>query len=335
MGLGERRLLAAVATASVLVLGACTSSASGAHDPARPSESPSSSRVESHAAAAAATSAAASAMVRQLVNPARKDRYGRVLQVRIPARGGFRPRPAYLYVPRVLTTHPDRAVPVLELLHGTPGQPSDWLVRGNLVSTLDAFAAAHHGVAPLVVVPDLNGSWRADSECIRTTSGQDVESYLAGDVVSWVRHRYPRAVGGRRWWVAGLSEGGLCAADLALRHPGTYSAFGDMSGLARPIIDHMTQAQSDQILFRGSVTARLEHDPIWLLAHRHYTNLPAWFVCGAADVQVRQAQTALVAAARAAHLRVAAGLRPGHHTWTIWAPALRDLLPWLWSHAPH
>lgn len=257
---------------------------------------------------------------------------GEVLQRNIRATGGFQPRPALIYLPPVLRTHPSQRLPVLELLHGTPGQPSDWLTRGGLRSTADAFAAAHHGLAPIVVLPDLNGAQRADSECIRTANHQNVESYLTQDVVSYVRQHYARSVGHSRWWIAGLSEGGICATMLALRHPTVYSAFGDFSGLAVPTVDHLSRAASDQQLYGGSQTARLEHDPRWLLKHRHYTGLRGWFECGASDTEVRRAQNALVAAARAVGLPVVAHLLPGKHYWSVWSGSLRASLPWFWAH---
>jgi len=257
---------------------------------------------------------------------------GRVQRVLIPSSTTYRPRPALVYVPAAIQHHAGPAVPVLELLHGTPGQPVDWFSPGDLLATANAFAAAHHGSAPIVVVPDVNGATRADSECIRTAGGDDVETYLTRDVVGWVRHRYARDVGTRPWWVAGLSEGGVCSIMLALRHPATYSAFGDFSGLVRPKVEHETPAQSDQVLFAGDPARRNAHDPGWLLTHRHYRRLYAWFGVGAADRVPRAAQTTLVAAARAAHLTVHEETRPGRHVWTVWAYELRALLPWLWTH---
>jgi S-formylglutathione hydrolase FrmB len=252
-------------------------------------------------------------------------------QVDIPASDGFRPRPAYLYLPPVAVRHPDRRLPVLELLHGTPGQPVDWINSGLLVSTLNAFVAAHQGDAPIIVMPDLNGAYHADSECIRTADGQDTESYLTGDVMRWVRARFARTVGTGKWWIAGLSEGGVCSLMLALRHPQLYTALGDFSGLAAPIVDHLTQAESDRQLYGGDPILKREHEPLWLLAHRTYRGLPAWFECGASDHQVLPQQARVVAAASSVGLRVHASLVPGRHGWTVWSTALRSLLPWLWD----
>lgn len=275
--------------------------------------------------------AASSSRVRK--PPDLRPKGGAVLeQVRIPASDGFLPRPAYLYLPPAAIRHPDRRLPVLELLHGTPGQPVDWANGGLLVPTLDAFVAAHHGQAPIIVMPDLNGAHRADSQCIRTADGKNIENYLTSDVVSWVRHRFARTVGREKWWVAGLSEGGVCSLMLALRHPHLYSALGDFSGLSAPLVDHLTPAQSDRQLYGGNLQDKQAHEPLWLLAHHAYTGMPAWFECGSSDRHVLPQQAKVAAAARSAHMQVHVAFVPGKHAWTVWSAALRSLLPWLWAH---
>ncbi len=247
---------------------------------------------------------------------------------------GFRARPAFVYLPPAYVAHPGRRLPVLELLHGTPGEPSDWLVRGQLRSTADAFAAQHGGRAPIVVMPDINGAWRADSECIRTAAGADVEDYLTRDVVTYIRTAFASAVGRSPWWIAGASEGGLCAAMLALRHPTVYSAFGDLSGLARPTVEHVSAAASVRQLYGNDRNAEREHDVIWLLEHRRYPAMRGWFECGVEDTKVCNAQAAVVATASVVGLPTRAAVRPGKHGWSVWRGSLRRLLPWLWERLP-
>ena len=47
------------------------------------------------------------------------------------------------------------------LLHGTPGDPTDWTDGGLAPATADAWAAEHGGAAPVLVMPDINGCSRA------------------------------------------------------------------------------------------------------------------------------------------------------------------------------
>lgn len=308
--------LAAAVALSTLLCGCTASAKDGGSSPPEPGNS--------SAAPTGSTGAHSSA--------GRPPSAGVLERVDIPARDGFVPRAAYVYLPPAAQGGSAVRLPVLELLHGTPGQPIDWVRRGGLVATLNAFAAAHGGKAPIVVLPDLNGARRADSECIRTSSGANVESYLTGDVVSWVRHRYARNVDDEKWWVAGLSEGGVCSFMLTLRHPDLYSAFADFSGLAVPTVDHLTPADSARQLYAGDLQAEHEHQPLWLLTHGHYAGLPAWFECGASDLVVRPQQAIAVAAARASGLQVHAAYAPGKHQWSVWSTALKASLPWLWAH---
>lgn len=324
------------ALATVLLVSGCTQMPSVAPPSASSSARATSSGASSPVVTLPATTAAAQVPVASSSRAARarvvRPTGGAVLeQVRIPSSDGFAARPAYLYLPPEAVKHPDRRLPVLELLHGTPGQPVDWINGGLLVPTINAFVAAHHGQAPIIVMPDLNGAHRADSQCIRTADGKNTESYLTSDVVTWVRHRFARTVGREKWWVAGLSEGGVCSLMLALRHPHLYSALGDFSGLAAPIVDHLTQAQSDRQLYGGSVRDKQEHEPLWLLARHRYVGLPAWFECGSSDRHVLPQQAEVVAAARSAHLDVHVAFVPGKHAWTVWSAAFRSLLPWLWA----
>jgi S-formylglutathione hydrolase FrmB len=220
---------------------------------------------------------------------------------------------------------------VLELLHGTPGGPDSWVSLGQARATLDAFAARHGGRGPIVVMPDINGSHRADSECITTPGGADVERYLTVDVPNWVSAQYP-GTAGRRWGVAGLSEGGMCAVMLALRHPGRYAVFGDFSGLGRPTTGSRDDpATTLRVLFHGSRTAYDQHDPGWLLQHNRYPTLSGWFEYGLSDVEARDATRRLAAQAQAAGVTVRELAASGRHSWTIWTSALQTLLPWMWE----
>ncbi|MDQ2849784.1 alpha/beta hydrolase-fold protein [Dermatophilaceae bacterium Sec6.4] len=318
---------AALITVAAALLASCSSAPSGSALPSLPS--PSSPSVVS------ASPHAKPKPNLKLLKLQHPTGGAKLLRVVIPAKDGFTPRPAYLYLPPAAVRDPHLHLPVLELLHGTPGAPLDWpSVRGKLVSTEDAFASTHHGEAPIVVMPDINGTQGSDSECIRTKNGKSTENYLSSDVVSWVRTHFAAAVGTQKWWIAGLSEGGTCSLMLAMRHPRTYSAFGDFSGLANLSVSGLKTAASNEQLYRSDPVAMRTHDPLWLLTHRRYPDLRGWFECGDTDHVVYAAQARLVAAARTAHIPVHASLYAGSHSWAVWSDALKLMLPWLWNSAP-
>lgn len=254
-----------------------------------------------------------------------------VRRVSIPGTtSGFRARAAYVYIPP--GTHVGDHLPVLELLHGVPGGPADWIVRGRLRAALDEFAAAHHGHAPIVVLPDINGARRVDTECVRAPDGGDVEQYLTVDVPRWVATNLPATSDRRHWAIAGLSEGGTCSTMLALRHYRQYRAFADLSGLARPTVgDRDDPQRTVQVLFDGSVRAYHQHDPLWLLRRHRYAGLSAWFGCGRLDRAVRADQDSVSDAARKAGIAAYDEVVAGGHTWQVWRTELHKLLPWLWA----
>lgn len=121
---------------------------------------------------------------------------------------------------------PDSArLPVVYFLHGLPGQPSD-AVRAGLVAEAAALAAAGH---PFVLAaPDGNG-YRSDTEWADSADGRDrLESFLLDRVI-------PAVEGGARRTAAlrgiiGFSMGGYGAANIALRNPAVFGAWGSVSG---------------------------------------------------------------------------------------------------------
>ncbi len=276
----------------------------------------------SSAPAAAAPTAAAKAF-----------RPGQVFTRQIPGGStGFTPRPAVIYLPPAARTHPHERFPVLVLLHGTTGHPTDWITLGRAAQTLDRFAAAHGGRAPVVVMPDINGSLRDDTECIRTTGGGDVERYLLDVLPAWIRRHLPVSGSARSWGIAGLSEGGTCALILGLRGAATWSFIGDFSGLRRVTVgDTDDPTATIAQLFGGSRTAYDAHDPGLLMRHHRYRELSVWFECGARDTPVVADQTALATIARRSVRSVHASTTPGSHSWAIWRTSLAAALPWFWT----
>ncbi|HVW33952.1 MAG TPA: alpha/beta hydrolase-fold protein, partial [Acidimicrobiia bacterium] len=166
--------------------------------------------------------------------------HGAVVTVDLPAtKSGFAHRPGLVYLPPVWFSEPRPALPVLMMLTGTPSLVSDWTRAAHADQIADDYAAAHHGWAPIMVFPDPNGSDLGDTECVDSPQGR-AETYLTEDVPAAVVSLFGAAP--PQWAVAGLSEGGMCAALLTLRHPEVFSTFGDFSGEAGPIYGHDRQA---------------------------------------------------------------------------------------------
>lgn len=256
---------------------------------------------------------------------------GRLLRRVIPGQtSGFVGRKALIYLPPA-AERPGARLPVLLLLHGEPGSPSDWLDKSTVLPTLSAFAAHHSGAAPIVVMPDINGTRQADTECVATAHG-DVERYLATDVPAYVRAHFRAAAQPRRWAVGGVSEGGMCSLLLALRHPQRFPTFVDLSGLTRPTLGR-TDAPRRTVagLFGGSWATYRQHDPLWLLRRRRYPAMAGWLAAGQTDTRARAALQRVAAAAQRAGITTEQHIEPGGHGWRAWDRAIQQCLPWLWE----
>jgi S-formylglutathione hydrolase FrmB len=259
---------------------------------------------------------------------------GVVVGIDVPvSRSRFTARTTRIYVPPAWFARPRPHLPVLVLLHGTPGSPTDWIDGGRATATLDEWATSHHGQTPIVVMPDVNGGLTDDSECVNGPVG-NVETYLTVDLPGFVSSRFFTQPPGPAWAVAGLSEGGTCALMLALRHPDLFRTFADYSGLAGPRSgDGNAVGDTVPALFGGSERDFQAHEPAYLLAHQRYPQLAGWFEVGGDDEQPLLAQQRLAAAARHARVRVREVVVPGQsHTFTLWSAALAQSLPWLVAH---
>jgi S-formylglutathione hydrolase FrmB len=257
---------------------------------------------------------------------------GRVVPVDIRGTSsGFAARTAEVYLPPAWWKRPRPALPVIVLLHGTPGSPTDWVEAGQAQVTADTWAAEHNGVGPVVVMPDSNGSFIADTECVDSPLGR-VETYLTVDVPAAVQKMFGTQAPGKGWAVAGLSEGGSCAIMLALRHPKMFVAFGDFGGLAGPRVGDTNADTASTVaqLFGGSQQQFDAHEPASVMHGTSFAGLGGWFEVGSADAEP------LAAAQQLAPLAVAAGVSTclvvvpgGEHTWDVWTAAFRTSLPWL------
>jgi S-formylglutathione hydrolase FrmB len=257
---------------------------------------------------------------------------GQVVPVDLPGTAsGFAARQALVYLPPAWSARPRPTLPVVMLLHGTPGAPTDWTDGGTAQATADAWAAQHAGVAPVLVMPDINGSLSADTECVDSPLG-NIETYLTVDVPAAVQQNFGTAAPGPAWAVAGLSEGGTCSIVLALRHPAMFSAFGDFGGLAGPRVGETNADVADTVtqLFGGSQQAFDAHEPSALLTSQRFPGLGGWFQVGTGDAEPLAAIQKLSPLARTAGIETCLVTMPGQgHTFDVWSAAFRQSLPWL------
>ncbi|WP_199506451.1 esterase family protein [Geodermatophilus sp. TF02-6] len=253
--------------------------------------------------------------------------HGAVTQVAIPGtRSGFTARPAWIYLPPAYLTAHRPLLPVLVLIGGQPGSPRDWLDGGRLAQRMDDFAAAHAGLAPVVVMPDALGGEVADPLCTDSALGH-ADTYLAQDVVDWVDHDLQVDQDTAHWAVGGLSYGGTCALQLAVAHPTLFPTFYDASGQQGPTLGD--PQRTAQAAFGGDAAALAAVDPLQELRGRVYPGSAGYLVVGTQDPGYAAQQRTVAAAATAAGMAITATQLPGRHEWKVWGDGLTDALPWL------
>jgi S-formylglutathione hydrolase FrmB len=259
--------------------------------------------------------------------PAGMPDAGVVTEVAIPApESGFAARPAWLYLPPAYLSRPRAQLPVLVLLSGQPGSPRDWLDGGELARRMDAFAAAHDGLAPVVVMADHLGAPLANPLCTDSRLG-NVATYLSADVPAWIRGTLQVDPDPAGWAIGGFSNGGTCALQMAVNAPQVYPTFVDISGEDEPTLGD--RATTVQAAFGGDEAAFTAVNPLDVLAQRPFPATAGYLVAGRDDaVYLPQAQR-VFAACRAAGMDVQLHVRPGGHTFEVWGPGLEEALPWL------
>ncbi|GAA1837047.1 alpha/beta hydrolase-fold protein [Pseudonocardia ailaonensis] len=262
--------------------------------------------------------------------PAGLSMDGRVAQVQIPATtSGFPARPAWVYLPPAYLSTTRAQLPVLVLLSGQPGDTNDWLNGGRLSDRMDRYAAEHHGLAPVVVMPDDTGGQFANPLCMDSKLG-NAATYLTVDVPAWIRRHLQVNPDPAAWSVGGFSYGGTCALQLALTAPGVYPTLVDISGQQEPTLGDRATTVRAAFGTGPDAEARFKAvNPLDLLATRRFPQLAAAVTSGDKDAQYQPAARRIAAALQAAGVATELTIVPGGHNYEAWGAGLEAALPWL------
>jgi enterochelin esterase-like enzyme len=189
---------------------------------------------------------------------------GYTLHLTMPGKLSHISRNVYIYLPPAYfePQYAHYKFPVIELIHGQPGEPQDWINVAGVQVTLNYMI--RHGLAkPVVLVmPDANGSSRVSLQCLNQVRGPQDLTYLALDVPQEISHLLRVQQPGRGWGVAGYSEGGYCAANMALRYRYRYGFAASISGYFVPAKDKLDNPPRLVDPFGGNVLLREENTPV-------------------------------------------------------------------------
>jgi S-formylglutathione hydrolase FrmB len=279
--------------------------------------------------------------------------HGALVPVTIPASAsGFKHRTELVYLPPAWFAGNQPHLPTVMMIAGEFNTPSDWPRTGNAIATIDRFAAAHGGNAPVFVFVDVGGSFNNDTECVNGPRG-NVADHLTKDVVPYVESTFGVSNRAANWGIVGWSMGGTCAVDLTVMHPELFSTFVDLAGDMGPSAG--TRDQTIARVFGGDAAAWVAYDPTTVITkHGPYQGVSGWFgISSDAPVQHRgggpnpnavglggqdaagnpgdqtDAANSLCTLGRANGITCAVVTTPGKHDWPFAADVFTSSLPWL------
>ena len=150
-------------------------------------------------------------------------------------------------------------------------------------ATALAFAEQHHGVAPILVMPDINGSFGADSECVNSATYGEVETYLTKTVPQFMRKNFNAKHG------SGVDRDRRAVRGRSVRHhagpattPRSTRPSPTTPATCRPPT-RTRRAADHSGLVRRFAAGYDAHNPPYLLTHQRFTGLSGWFEAGTQD----------------------------------------------------
>jgi enterochelin esterase-like enzyme len=264
--------------------------------------------------------------------PADLPRVGTIGSVTIPATvSHFAARSAVVYLPPAALVAHAPALPVMIFLGGQPGSPQTVVDAGQMPEIMNAYAAAHNGLAPIVVIPDQLGASQNNPMCLNSSLG-NVSTYLTVDVPNWIAAHLNVLPDRKYWTVAGFSEGGTCSIQLGTQFRSLFGSILDISGQSAPF--NGTVAKTIRVGFGGSISAyRAGTAPELLAAGAPFSNTLGIFAVGQNDTKYGSQSAVVEQDARAAGMDVHAFVSPGTaHDWYTERYGVQVALPLLAAH---
>jgi putative tributyrin esterase len=215
--------------------------------------------------------------------------------------------------------------PVLYLLHGWAGDYTNWVKLTKLVEYSTRYPM-------IVITPDAQNSWYVNSA---TVPADRFEDYIINDLIREIDTRWRTIASPDRRAIAGLSMGGYGSVLFALKHPGSFSVVGSVSGAfdAPTGVEHVIadlRESTDRAFGAPSSTTRKENDIYSLLssvmAGAKHSSVPYFFLeCGSQD-SLLPSNRKFVEELSSKNVLYQYHEYPGAHTWEFWDKSLPMML---------
>lgn len=241
------------------------------------------------------------------------------------SQSGVGPHTAFVWLPPQYFKEPTSRFPVVYLVPGTPGTPSDWSTGGNVPQT--GLANARAGRPAVIVSVSAGSNQLEDTECVNGSQG-NWQTYLSEDVPNYINGNARVLQGPKNQAFAGLSMGGFCAQITTLRNPSRFGIFGNFSGTTLPTYnDGLPALFGDQPNLTQTINS---YRSDWIIANQPQSRtVVGQVITGAQDSAGLLAdEKQFVAKAQSLGMNVTMSTPPGEHTFYLWASALQTWLPW-------
>ena len=276
----------------------------------------------------------------RVTNTAEDAQVGYLFQTTVTGARSHLVRDVYVYLPPQYfqKAYAHYRFPVIELLHGSPGNPQAWVDVLGVIPTFLNLLEAHPGDAAVLVMPDTDGGMQYALQCLNDPGGIQDMTFVGQDVPDYIARLIRVQAPGRAWGLAGYSEGGFCAANIALQEPLKYGDVGVISGYFAPTLSQVPAGNKPGgtpvvvNVFAGHPAQQLINTP-----EEYVTKVtineqlaPFWLAAGAQDkadvsgaedfrqlLQTRLADVPLVV------------IPGGGHTGNVWRAAIAPMLSWM------
>lgn len=240
------------------------------------------------------------------------------------------PREVLIYLPKGYD--PEKTAqryPVLYLLHGSPGQATDWVEFAGAKSTLDS-AIDNHTIKPLIAVfPDGNGGNNKDSEYINSAQGDSpVEDFITKNLVNYIDSNLLTDPEPESRAIGGLSEGAFGAVNLSLKHQDIFGYALSFSGYG-----YLPQTPLTNSLINGSQQIIHDNSPVQYVPDLQTENVKILLVAEHVHT-TEQDNRDLLTVLQNKGFSVDYLSFTGAHNWHFWTAHLPDGISWLgkyWS----
>ncbi len=214
-----------------------------------------------------------------------------------------------------------RRYPTLYLLHGAPGRDSDWFTGGKADQAADTLIALRKIPELIMILPDGNGRQGQTSEWGNSyDQRQNIETYVATDLVKYVDARYHTIADAAHRGIAGLSMGGFGAMNIAVHHPDVFGYVSSLGGYYR----------AEGSIWGNNTTYMSKNSPIEVLpADKQAWHLQLFIGAARGDQPYYTYAKQFVQELSKLHIQYQLDIENGSHAWKVWQIQMYHTLLWL------